>query len=118
MRRFNDPDCDRPSARLRGRSASLALLLFVCAFGCGYQTRYTPTNTPPRAMETRPIESVVLFTTSAPTQPFVEVGLLSSGHSGYFSTATDEEVLVGLREKAAEVGCDAVVLQSETTTEM
>ncbi len=96
----------------------LIFLLFLCSAGCGYQTKYTPTNTPPRPMKARPVESVQLFTSTAPTQPFVEVGLLSSGHSGYLSTATDEEVLVGLREKAAEVGCDAVVLQSETTTEM
>lgn len=86
--------------------------------GCGYKTRFVPTNTPPRVMKPRSVDTVTLFMADKPKRPFVEVGMIASGHTGYFSSATDEDVLLGLREKAAEVGCDGVILQSETTTEM
>lgn len=69
-------------------------------------------------MKPRSVDSVTLFMADKPKKPFVEVGMIASGHTGYFSSATDEDVLLGLREKAAEVGCDGVILQSETTTEM
>lgn len=101
------------SLRSCAAAASLCALL-----ACGYRTRFVPTNTPPRAMKPRSADSVAMFTSSKPTRPFVEVGMLSSEHKGYFSSSTDEEVVLGLREKAAEVGCDGVILEAETTTEM
>jgi hypothetical protein len=65
-------------------------------------------------MHTRTPSSVEILTAARPTRPFVEVGLLSSAHAGGLSTASDEEVLLGLREKAAEVGCDGVLVEAET----
>jgi hypothetical protein len=82
--------------------------------GCGVTTGFTPTNVPPHAMQARSTDSVALFTSSAPTRPFVEVGLLSSAHASQYSTSGDEEVILALRTKAAEVGCDGVVMQAET----
>jgi hypothetical protein len=65
-------------------------------------------------MRARSAASVALFTSSAPTKPFVEVGLLSSAHASQYSTSGDEEVILALRTKAAEIGCDAVIVQAET----
>jgi hypothetical protein len=92
----------------------LAAMGFAIA-GCGYRTSFTPTNIPPHEMHARAPATVELLTASRPTRPFVEVGLLSSGHAGAYSLSTDEEVMLGLREKAAEVGCDAVLVEAETT---
>lgn len=92
----------------------LPTIVGVWLAGCGHTTGFTPTNLPPHEMKARPEASVELFTTQPPTKPFVEVGLLTSTHSSTWSSSTDEEVLLGLRTKAAEVGCDAVVVTSET----
>lgn len=94
------------------RYTTMALLL-VCSSSCArVSSDFTPTNTPPRAMRARPIESVLLFTSSKPEKPFVEVGLIASARNAF---ATDEATILALRTKAAEVGCDAVLLASETT---
>jgi hypothetical protein len=86
-------------------------LLF--ASGCArVSSSFTPTNMPPHAMHARPIDSVLLFTSSKPVQPFVEVGIIGSERNQY---ATDEATILELRKKAAEVGCDGVLLASETT---
>jgi hypothetical protein len=97
--------------------AILALACVVACLvvsACGYSTRFMPTNASPTAMKPRDPSSVTLFLTSRPTQTFVEVGILTSSHDGAFSLSNDDEVILGLREKAAEVGCDGVLLAHET----
>ena len=92
------------------RYLAVALLF---ASGCArVSSSFTPTNTPPHAMHARPIDSVLLFTSSKPVQPFVEVGIIGSARNAF---ATDEATILELRKKAAEVGCDGVLLASETT---
>ena len=97
-------------------SRTIIVSLLVTVTACGIRTSFTPTNLPPRPMQRRAPESVLMFTSTAPTRPFVEVGLISSAHAGAYSLANDDEVILGLRNKAAEVGCDAVYLQAETTS--
>ena len=96
------------------RVAIAALALASTAVACGYSTSFTPTNVPPRPLEARPEASVELFTSTPPKRPYVEVGLLSSQHDGMYSLSSDDEVMLGLRKKAAQVGCDAVVVTAET----
>lgn len=91
-------------------------ILTLSLTACGVQTHYTPTNLPPRPMHPRSPESVLMFTSSAPTRPFVEVGLVTSAHASGYSTATDDDVILGVRKQAADIGCDGVVFQSETTS--
>jgi hypothetical protein len=71
---------------------------------------------PPRAMQPRAPETVQLFLSSAPAQQFVEVGILGSSHASAYSSASDDQVILALRDKAASVGCDGVVMESETNT--
>lgn len=90
------------------------LPLVLAAVACGYTTRFMPTNASSRPMKPRDASTVTLFLTSAPNRAFEEVGILTSSHTGAYSLSSDDEVILGLREKAAEVGCDAVLLAHET----
>ena len=55
-------------------------------------------------------QSVQIFKTNKPTRHYVEVGIVTSRPTGGFSSAQTGDVIAGLREKAAEVGCDAVII--------
>jgi len=92
----------------------LAIALAVTSVACGIRTSFTPTNVPPHPLSPRPESSVEMFTSGTPKRPYVEVGLVSSEHAGYWSSATDSEVMLGLRKQGAEFGCDAVVVTAET----
>lgn len=94
---------------------AILVLSSLLLAACGYRTAFTPTNTPPHPMSARPEASVEMFTATPPSRPFVEVGLLTSAHAGYFSTSSDEEVMMGLRKKGAEMGCDGVFVTQETS---
>jgi hypothetical protein len=59
----------------------------------------------------------MLFTTSVPKRAFVEVGVLTSSHGSSYSSSNEVELMMGLRTKAAEVGCDGVVVTKETNVE-
>jgi hypothetical protein len=88
--------------------ARFAALLALAA--CGYQSQYMPTNPPPRPMQARAPETVELFTASGkPSRPYVEVGILQTrqgdGESGYLP-----HILDAMREEAAKIGCDALVV--------
>lgn len=90
-------------------SISLALALA----GCGTTVRYMQTNTPPKQMAKRSPQSVQFYTGSMPTVPFLEVGLIEAQQQGQLSVDSPETVLWKLREKAAEIGCDGVLVRSE-----
>ena len=54
--------------------------------------------------------SVGVYTTGAPTQPFIEVGLVEAQQESAMSNDRQPQVLEKLRQRAAEVGCDGIVL--------
>lgn len=96
----------------------MQLLLLAAVAGCGTKLAFTPLAVPPRPLQPRAESTVEMFLSSKPKRPYVAVGTIGSAHEGRFSTDTSEEVLLALRTKAAEVGCDAVVLTSETDREI
>jgi hypothetical protein len=86
-----------------------ALLTTVTATGCG-------------SMEIHQImfrsaangsHEAVLYVESAPTRPFVEVGLLQAIGSG--DQASTAHVLEALRAEGKRQGCDAIVLARAAT---
>src|SRR5262249_3448077 len=102
-----------------GRAMTLrceAFAVVVCLAGCGTNVVYgggapqTPAQPTPR-----PVEPVAVLP-CPPARPFEEVGVLSGESWSVmpiqrrFAPLDDDPALVAkLREKAAEVGCDAVV---------
>ncbi len=91
----------------------LVIAFAVGLLACGHSITWTPTNTPPRPLSTRNAASVEILTATVPSRPFVEVGLFEieqdSPHSGGTS-----EMITKLRARAAQVGCDALLLGGST----
>jgi hypothetical protein len=89
-----------------------ALALLVAA--CGTTTQVVPTNPSPRALVPRSPDAVDVFTTSAPPRPFVEVAIIQARQSSQYSVDSMPEIIAAMREQAARVGCDGVVIHGES----
>jgi hypothetical protein len=90
-------------------SLCAATLLLACA-----TANFIPTNASPRPLTARPVDQVEVFTSTTPERPYAEVGLVTG--EAYENTNGAKFVgasyLVQLvREKAAEIGCDGVILK-------
>lgn len=96
---------------MREVSAALSLLL---ALGCGTFVESTPLNAPPRPMIPREPESVEVYSSSAPTRPHVDVALLEVTQTDSFNEQSAALMLRRLREKAGEMGCDAVFISGRS----
>ncbi len=86
---------------------------FVCAgailfTACGVDVAYTQTNAPPHPMAARPPASVEVYRLAPSYRRFVETGTLDA--TGYWGGGTEHADQL-LRQKAAEIGCDALVIQ-------
>jgi hypothetical protein len=86
----------------------LIAALFLSA--CGTTVSYIPTNRPPHAMTPRPVETVDVYSASAPSRPFTEVGMIDAQQSSRWSTHDRGEVFAKLRQRAASLGCDGVII--------
>jgi hypothetical protein len=60
-------------------------------------------------MKARHSESVLVFTTTAPDRPYVEVGIVSSRASTR-PPQSKATLIESARAKAAEQGCDGLIL--------
>lgn len=80
--------------------------VLVC--GCGVDIAYTPSNAPPHPMVARGAEGVELLRFPPSDRAFVETGVLDE--TGYWGGGTEHADRL-LRQKAGEIGCDAVVIQ-------
>lgn len=85
-------------------------LLAAALLGCGTHIAYMPTNTPPRMLKPRGVDSVQVFTTRPPERPYVEVGIIETQQESIYSTDDATAVFSQLRDEAARQGCDGLVL--------
>jgi hypothetical protein len=90
--------------------SSKLLFALGLAAGCGTSIHTTPINPAPRPMAPRDPASVELFSSGAPQRVHVDVAFLEAEESSSFSTHRTPEMLSKLREKGAQLGCDAVVI--------
>jgi hypothetical protein len=93
--------------------AVLMLLALGGVAGCGHSLTYTALNAPPRPLAPRAPSSVELYMTAPPTRPNVDVGYFEIEQRSPASGGTPE-MISKLRARAAEVGCDALVLTAAT----
>lgn len=80
-------------------------------WGCGASVQYARTNPSPRPMHPRPPDSVVVYSSGRPAQAYAEVGVLISRQSSEFSMADLQDIIDEMRETAAEIGCDGLIIQ-------
>lgn len=97
--------------------SKLALLATLAA-ACAPTLHVTPLNPAPRPMSPRSPETVELFTSNRPAQPYVDVALLRAEQ--WERVPEDDEMaesVAALRERAAQMGCDAVIITGMTASE-
>jgi hypothetical protein len=82
----------------------------VLAAGCGASVQTTPINMAPHPMAARPPASVELYTSGAPQRPHVDIALLEVEESSSLSLADTNEMMNELRNRGAQMGCDAIVV--------
>lgn len=84
-------------------------LLLTPLAGCGTYATATPLNEPPHPMTPRAPETVEVFSSGPPPRAHADVALLEVEQYDRFDGGTPK-ILAELRKKAAEMGCDAVVI--------
>jgi hypothetical protein len=111
-----DSHARRPRSVRTSRSlvlASLAVALACSLAGCAPAVYYTPLVAPPHPLAPRPVEKVDVYLVTPPARPHVDVGIVQVVLWGEVDGQNVVDTLLGLiKEKAAEVGCDAVLVTS------
>ncbi len=89
---------------IHGRMRRLLFALLLALVSCAPEIAVTPLNPAPRPLAPRAAGEVEVFTTRLPPRPYAEVSLITArdGKAG--------DHLDALRAKAAELGCDALVM--------
>ena len=85
------------------------LALAVLASGCGIGLQVLPLNPPERRMRAVFHDQVRMFTRD-PDRPFIEVAAIVAEQESIYS-GDQKEVLAAVRDKAANLGCDGVIMQ-------
>jgi hypothetical protein len=84
--------------------------MLIFTFGCGTSVEYTQLRTPTSTLHRKSPQEVELFTTKPPERSYTELGILEARQESQYSADETKEFLDHMRFKAAEIGCDAVVL--------
>jgi len=90
------------------RTLVMVVSVLLCPAGCGVGISYTQTNAPPHPMVAHAPETVEIHGIAPNDRPFVDTGVLDE--TGYWGGGTENADRL-LRQKAAEIGCDALVIQ-------
>jgi hypothetical protein len=115
-----DTHARRPLCVRASRSivlASLAVALAGSLSGCAHHAvHYTPLFAPPHPLAPRPVEKVELYLATPPARPHVDVGMLQVEMYAFPNDKTApaivQQMFALLKQKAAQVGCDAVLVTS------
>jgi hypothetical protein len=90
------------------------LLALVLVTGCGTTVSATMLNESPKPLFARPPASVEMFVSAPPSRPYVDVALLEAEQQSDMSIDGTDAFIHKLRDHAATLGCDGVVLGHET----
>ena len=86
------------------------LLSSLAMTGCGTRVDYTPLRGPAGAMIPRSPSEVEVFLTQKPSRPYLEVGMLEARQESTLSLDGQSGIIAELREEAAEIGCDGIIV--------
>jgi hypothetical protein len=89
-----------------GRALSAAVALGLLAAGCGHTEVHQAMLRPPEAPSGRPVE-LYMGDQPLPPRPYYEIAIVQA--IGHGDEAHPETVARALTDKAARLGCDAVV---------
>jgi len=94
-----------------GPAAAHATRWTIWALGGGTFVRATPLVPSPRPLVPRPAASVDVFAGAPPSVAHVHVALLEATQEAGFDRQGPDYMVQRLREKAGELGCDAVLVK-------
>jgi hypothetical protein len=80
--------------------------------GCASSVTATPIHHAPRPLVARDPNSVLVLASELPSEPHVDVALLQVDPYEGYNPRGRAEMIQRLREKAAEIGCDAVYIKN------
>lgn len=86
------------------------LFALLVAAGCGTSIQTTPINPAPHPMVSREPATVELFTSGPPQRAHVDVAFFEAEETSGLSTDGTSDMLRQLRERGAQLGCDAIVV--------
>jgi len=93
------------------------VLTALLATGCGTSIGVTPINASPRPLRPRPPAAVEVFLTQAPSRPYVDVAYLEAEQESELSGDAVPAFLDKLRYRAAQIGCDGLIVGEHTSRE-
>jgi hypothetical protein len=96
------------------RTLWFAILAGSLFAGCGTFVDFTPLNDSPCPLSPRSPGSVEVFSSGAPTRPHVDVALVEAKQTHSLNEQGTGLMVQRMREQAAALGCDAIVLGSVT----
>jgi len=96
------------------RSPLLLLVLGSFLGGCGTFVDFTPINEPPHPLQPRSSASVEVFSSGPPARPHVDVALVEVEQTRSLNEQGTGLMIQRMREQAAAIGCDAIVLRGVT----
>jgi hypothetical protein len=82
--------------------------------GCGTFVDFTPINDPPHALSPRTPGSVEVFSSGAPSRRHVDIAVVEVEQTHSLNEQGTGLMIRRLREQAAAMGCDAIVLGGAT----
>lgn len=94
----------------RGGMAALVLIGMTLSAGCGISTSATFLRPPPRTLLPRSGDSVEVFGAGPPSRPHIDLALIEAEQESSNTFGDTPELIAQLRQKAGELGCDALVL--------
>ena len=96
--------------------ATLLLVVLSGALvgGCGTFVDFTPINDPPHPLRARSAASVEVLSSGAPARPHVDVALVEVEQTHSLNEQGTGLMIQRMREQAAAIGCDAIVLNGVT----
>lgn len=100
----------------RRHSGARLLLAWVgVCCGCGTFVTATSINPSPRPLVPRSPDSVQVLASPGPLEPHVDIALLEVDQTEGWNRQGLDYMVQQLREKAAELGCDAVYVKSKSS---
>jgi hypothetical protein len=81
--------------------------------GCGTFVEATALNAPPRTLSPRAADAVEVYSSSPPAKPHVDVALIQADQINGMQVELPE-MIAKLREKAGQMGCDAIFISGES----
>jgi len=92
---------------------SRRMVPFLVLAACGTTTEFARTNPSFGGARPRQPAAVDLYTASPPARPFVEIGIIEARQASELSLDGMDGIIAELRNRAAQEGCDGVILTGD-----